>query len=658
MAPKPLLLTNWPRFLGNDWTNVREQLRPSLANFYDQIKSMRDGWDLASSQRQNFGMAREPLPLFSFIEKAYQRSQQNPRPAPTDDDKKKLWEITRGQVLPTLSHHTEKQYSKDDVVFVMFWMVGGRDVDQDLDEMTTGGKYNTAAIMLSRTKELSYLTCNRLVPKKKEMEEELAAAAGSGSAWHKRHVSSFSTTNCDLVSPANGDEYDADSNSHDVEEGWKTVSALRGSPKPSLNAFPFVADGSCILAPDGLAPGTVPSPEGTIPLTSPLNPFVRDLAGRFLQLSSAPSRGGPPVPLADADVWLKWLRRAFPGVSPAALRFSPTEWPLAGAASGHFDLAITLDSRHSLYADTRTTKSVLGLDQPTVDKMISLSIVLPMGVAFAQPQPARRWPASPRRDADATWKVSDVSRLAGVKHTAVEVLGPLPLQPFAGGRNALWCEADMSKTTTLRLEFKLTDEARTEFSKWLGAQQKALVIENVYVVARRTAVCQYGRSADAARAKGELTFRLDLKLQNVAFSAFVLLAPSEVTLRLQRDAGMAGSFTLEDVVSWIGTVLGLGSIDDCRAMLEKSAGFLSRIKPRVKKMALGFEENGSLKGITRMATTWRGGRGAGGGRPGGRGGGGRAGGGAPQSSVSFQGRLWSGRFLRLVHSPNGPADAS
>lgn len=187
--------------------------------------------------------------------------------------------------------------------------------------------------------------------------------------------------------------------------------------------------------------------------------------------------------------------------------------------------------------------------------MVSMSLVLPMAVSLSEKKPAQRWAVSSRAKLEDIWELSDVAKLVGFRHTVLKILGPLPLELNPGGRNMLWCSVDPSKTTTLRLEFKLTDQTRDNFKSWLGAEQKALDIKNVFVVARRTTTCQYGTTADFAHGEGMLTFRLDLQLGSVAFSAFLSLAMTEVTLRLQRDAGMTGSFTLEDVVALHGTLV-------------------------------------------------------------------------------------------------------
>ncbi|KAF5671393.1 hypothetical protein FDENT_10932 [Fusarium denticulatum] len=173
---------------------------------------------------------------------------------------------------------------------------------------------------------------------------------------------------------------------------------------------------------------------------------------------------------------------------------------------------------------------------------VSFKEYVTMGTSY------KRVSAVIQKAGDDVWTLLDVACLAGVKHPYTKTLGFLLLQPYAKGRKIPWYTANVAKAMTLRLEFELTKDARRTFSGWLGAPQKKVELINVFVVLKSTTACRYTATSDIAITRGEIVFRLDLKLGSVAFSVIVPFGPDKVTLRLQRDKGIDESFMLTNAV--------------------------------------------------------------------------------------------------------------
>ncbi|KAF5614101.1 uncharacterized protein FTJAE_13778 [Fusarium tjaetaba] len=110
-----------------------------------------------------------------------------------------------------------------------------------------------------------------------------------------------------------------------------------------------------------------------------------------------------------------------------------------------------------------------------------------------------------RKAGDNVWTLSDIARVAGVEHPVTKALGPLPLQQFAKGHDMLWYMANVSKTTTLCLEFEVMDDARNTFSLAWRTREKLEHI-NVFTMLKNATVYHYTATSDAAITCGEIVF--------------------------------------------------------------------------------------------------------------------------------------------------------
>ncbi|KAF5705179.1 transcriptional activator srcap [Fusarium mundagurra] len=606
LALEPFLLTNWPTFLGNIWFDIPEQTRPNIKAFYGRVlMAMHGAWKQATAYRKK--EHKKPIPLWDVIQLlADELDGKLPHDYdPTDDQRKVLWAWLRESAVPELSR-TDEAYVSWPVIYMFTWMLAAYACENGKRDNRPWNRLTDSAYAQE-------------IPMQ-SLKEDFRSQESAGRRSHRRYLSQFSTSSWDAISPSSSSDDGSEVGSSDEGGNWKLVPTIVHSPaapRPSTrifqDAFPFVDANSFVLVPEGLPKDVAPTPDATIPTDSPLNLFVRNLAGCCLQLSHSPSPPASPsgtvvpVPLAEVDVLRDWLGNIF-RIAPQSItvRFKPTAWPLKGSASADMDFSVALDERLSFQADSCTAMDILGLNQANINAMISRSLVFPMGITFN----SKKTDTSCKRDSvaiqnagDDVWTLSDVARLSGVEHPFTKVLGPLPLQPCTKGRNMLWYTANASKTTTLRLEFKLTDGARKTFCCWLDAPQKGLDLTNVLVVLKNTTVCRYTATSDIAIPRGEIIFRLDLKLNSVAFSAIVSFDRDEVTLRLQRDKGMDGSFTLDDAVQWVGKTLGLQGMAECDSLLRQAGEFLKATKPRALEFGFAFGADGGLGGIQRMSAT-------------------------------------------------------
>ena len=649
MSPNPLQLTKWPSMIGMETEYPDDPGRMNV----DQMKTIVERLLFLHNATENARKSKDPfagdLPRLYLLLQVDDALKEGERANPPYDaylNKAQMRSIIcdslHYEVFPELAFEFGLLAYHYFTEFIAYQIVGSED-NVDYNKMSVKYVGNPYPVSHNSWTRLQWSFSNLGSPSPRRSVELNRLPRSSVS----------STASWDLI---DDDINTAKSNS---------VSFIQSAAQQS---HPVVAEGDKTI-------------EGSsvIPIKHPLHDFITRLPNRLILLESKPtlagtlgsSHGSIQANLSDNDEWQTWMRLAMllgkqgksawrkageeideeelqillfdqvgqtnqetfsrTRMEPPRLRFEASEWPPTASTKVHFDIQVntSLDdgSQVSTRFDTRQAPAALRLESSTLDIMLADTSTLPMGVTIT-------------KTPTTTWILGQVAELVQFPHSkAIDLLRDLPLMyiPPNEGRSALWFAAGSAHATTLRLEFVLTEQARTRFCGWLGADSFEFKITKVAVIARRELRYKYSngrppkedkpglrmskerlQSKDTGLARGEIRFSVEMTIGAIPFSAHITISESAFKLRLQKDPGPPAESELVTMLKWAARVIGdekgkRGGDDDekyrnsswssCEMWFKSATDYLGAVRPRVFEFFLGYDQNGKLKGVDSASLT-------------------------------------------------------